>query len=114
MISLMQLLKEAQGNPKAIILAGAPGAGKGYILKGLDLGGLKVLNIDNIYIDMLKKANVSLDLKNSSPEERSQQAISMAAANKDFKQSVADTIEGKQSFILDGTGASYKQTAQLK
>jgi adenylate kinase family enzyme len=114
MISLMQLLKEAQGNPKAIILAGAPGAGKGFILKGLDLGGLKVLNIDNIYIDMLKKANVSLDLKNSSPEERSQQAISMAAANKDFKQSVADTIEGKQSFILDGTGASYKQTDQLK
>ena len=114
MISLMQLLKEAQGNPKAIILAGAPGAGKGYILKGLDLGGLKVLNIDDIYIDMLKKANVSLDLKNSTPEERSQQAISMAAANKDFKQSVADTIEGKQSFILDGTGASYKQTDQLK
>ena len=33
MISLVQLLKEAQGNPKAIILAGAPGAGKGYILK---------------------------------------------------------------------------------
>ena len=31
MISLVQLLKEAQGNPKAIILAGAPGAGKGYI-----------------------------------------------------------------------------------
>ena len=37
MISLMQLLKEAVGSPKAIILAGAPGAGKGYVLKGLDL-----------------------------------------------------------------------------
>ena len=44
--------------PKAIILAGAPGAGKGYILKGLDLGGLKVMNIDDIFVNMLKKANV--------------------------------------------------------
>ena len=42
MISLVQLLKEAQGEPKAIILAGAPGAGKGYVLRGLDLGGLKI------------------------------------------------------------------------
>ena len=37
MISLMQILKEVQGEPKAIILAGAPGAGKGFILRGLDL-----------------------------------------------------------------------------
>ena len=42
MISLMQLLKEVQGQPKAIILAGAPGAGKGYVLlRDLDLSGLK-------------------------------------------------------------------------
>ena len=74
MISLMQILKEAQGEPKAIILAGAPGAGKGFILRGLDLGGLKVLNVDNIFIEKLKQANVSLDLKNATPEERSEQA----------------------------------------
>ena len=72
MISLVQLLREAQDKPKAIILAGAPGVGKGYILRGLDLGGLKVMNIDDIYINMLKKANVSLDLKNATPEERSE------------------------------------------
>ena len=34
MISLINILKEAVDQPKAIILAGAPGAGKGYILKG--------------------------------------------------------------------------------
>ena len=85
MISLMQLLKEAQGSPKAVILAGAPGAGKGYTLRGLDLGGLKVLNVDNIFIEKLKQANVSLDLKNATPEERSEQAKQMAAANKEFK-----------------------------
>ncbi len=114
MISLLQLLREAQGNPKAIILAGAPGAGKGYILRGLDLGGLKVMNIDDIYINLLKKANVSLDLKNATPEERSQQAIQMATANKEFKGNIQNTIEGKESFILDGTAASSKQTTTLK
>ena len=114
MISLVQLLKEAQGNPKAIILAGAPGAGKGYILRGLDLGGLKVLNVDDIYVEKLKQANVSLDLKNSTPEERSEQAKQMAASNKEFKGIVQDTIEGKQSFVLDGTAASYNTTVKLK
>ena len=109
-----RLLKEAKDNPKAIILAGAPGAGKGYILKGLDLGGIKVMNVDDIYIDLLKKANVSLDLKNSTPEERSEQAKQMAVANKEFKGNIAATIEGKESFILDGTAASYNSTVKLK
>jgi dephospho-CoA kinase len=85
-MKLYTLLKEIVGKPKAIILAGAPGAGKGYILRGLDLGSLKVLNVDDIYVPMLKKANISLDLKNATPEERSQQAIAMGAANKEFKQ----------------------------
>ena len=107
-------LRESQGQPKAIILAGAPGAGKGYVLSGLDIGDLKVLNVDNVYIDLLKKANVSLDLKNASPEGRSKAAIAMAQANKEFKGKVAATIEGKESFILDGTAASVKQTANLK
>ena len=114
MISLVNILKEAVGAPKAIILAGAPGAGKGFILSGLDLGNLKVLNVDNTYIDLLKKANVSLDLKNATPEERSKQAKLMAAANKEFKGKVASTIQGKESFILDGTAASIKQTTVLK
>jgi len=113
-VKLYDILKEIQSKPKAIILAGAPGAGKGYILRGLDLGNLKVLNVDDIYVPMLKKANITLDLKNATPEERSKQAIAMGAANREFKQDVANTIEGKQSFILDGTGASYKQTSKLK
>ena len=113
-IKLFNLLIEQLNGPKAIILAGAPGAGKGFILRGLDLGNLKLLNVDNDYIENLRKANVSLDLKNASPEERSKSAIAMAAANKEFKGKVQDTIEGKQSFILDGTAASFNQTSKLK
>ena len=114
MISLYNLIKEQIENPKAIILSGAPGAGKGSVLSGLNLGDIKVLNVDNAYIELLKKANVSLDLKNAGPEDRSKAAIAMAAANKEFKGKVADTIEAKESFILDGTAASIKQTANLK
>ena len=114
MISLYNLIKEQIEKPKAIILAGAPGAGKGYVLSGLNLDGIKVLNVDNAYIELLKKANISLDLKNAGPEDRSKQAVAMAAANKEFKGEVAATIEGKQSFILDGTASSIKQTAKLK
>ena len=113
-MKLYDLLKEIQSKSKAIILAGAPGAGKGYILRGLDLGGLKILNVDDIYVPMLKKANITLDLKNATPEERSNQAKAMAAANKEFKGNLATTIEGKESFILDGTGASLRETSKLK
>ena len=114
MISLTQLLNEAINGPKAVILAGAPGAGKGYILRGLDLGGLKIMNVDDIYVPLLKKANVSLDLKNATPEERSEQAKQMAAANKEFKGEMEKIIAGRESFILDGTAASFNKTAQLK
>ena len=113
MISLMQLLKEAQGEPKAIILAGAPGAGKGFILRGLDLSGLTTYNLDLDFVPLLKKAGVSLDLKNATPEERSEQAKAMAAANKEFKGELQNVIEGRESFVLDGTAASVKQTTEL-
>ena len=115
MISLIGLLTEIQGKPKALILAGAPGAGKGYILKGLNLGSLKTFNIDNAFIDLLQKANVSLDLKSHGPEERSAAAKAMAAATKDFKTNLLpNAIANKESFILDGTAASQKQTQKLK
>ena len=107
MIKLMELLREATGNPKALILAGAPGAGKGYVLKDLDLGGLKTFNLDNSFIDLLKKANITLDLKNATPEERSEAAKAIAVASKELKTDIIpNAIANQESFVLDGTAAS--------
>jgi adenylate kinase family enzyme len=115
MIKLVNLLLEVQGKPKALILAGAPGAGKGYILRGLDLGGLKTLNIDDTFIDLLKQSNVSLDLKSHGPEDRSTSAKAMAAASKKHKNElIPNLIANKESFILDGTAASQRNTIKLK
>ena len=115
MIKLKNLLLEVQGKPKALIVAGAPGSGKGYILKDIDLGGLKTFNIDNTFIDLLKKANVTLDLKRATPKERSEAAKAMAAATKELKTStIPNAIANRESFVLDGTAASFKNTLALK
>jgi adenylate kinase family enzyme len=111
MISLVQLLREAQGNPKAIILAGAPGAGKSSIVGDL-ISGIKVLNIDDYYIQNLKKAGVSLDLKKGDAESRSKSAIAMQQAKKDYDKELESDIEKRGSIVIDGTAASYNKTKE--
>ena len=115
MISLMELLKEAQGAPKAVILAGAPGAGKssvvGDTLSGL---GLTVLNIDDDFIKNLKDAGVSLDLKKADAEDRSKAAVAMQAAQKSYQERLSQAVEKHQNIVIDGTAASFKKTKELK
>jgi adenylate kinase family enzyme len=115
MISLMELLKEAQGAPKAIILAGAPGAGKssvtGEVISDL---GLKVMNIDNFFIKNLRDASISLDLKKADAEGRSGAAKAMQAAQKDYQAALAQEIGSRENIVIDGTAASYKKTESLK
>lgn len=115
MISLMEILKEAQGAPKAVILAGAPGAGKSSIVGDLiDSLGLKVLNIDDDFIANLKLSGVSLDLKKADAEGRSKAAKAMQAAQKSYSQKLDNDIKNREDIVIDGTAASYNKTKQLK
>jgi adenylate kinase family enzyme len=115
MISLIQLLKEVQDSPKAIILAGAPGSGKGTILKDLNLSKFKILNIDDTIAALSKQDQFTLDQKTADSENRSKFMSAMQTATKQLKnQDLPQTILNKESFILDGTASSSNQTLKLK
>ena len=114
MISLMQLLKEVQGKPVAILLAGAPGAGKGSVLRDLDLSGLKTLNLDDTIAALSKTDEFTLNQKAADAEDRSKFMKAMAAATKKLKgEQIPQAIANGESFILDGTSASKNQTIKL-
>ena len=115
MISLLQLLMEGPNDPKAVILAGAPGAGKSSIVGDIISGmGLKVMNIDDYFIKNLKDLGVSLDLKKADAEGRSKAAKAMQAAKKSYDAELEQEIGKRETIVIDGTAASYKKTEQLK
>ena len=93
MITLRNILLEQSNNPKALILAGSPGAGKSSIIEGVK--NALILNVDEYFMRNLNKAGVSLDLKNASPQDRSDAAKAMASANKEFRGVTKDIILGK-------------------
>ena len=114
MIKLLDLLLEVQGKPKAIILAGAPGAGKGSILGGLDLSGLKTFNLDDTIAALSKVDGFTLNQKDTDAENRSKFMKAMAQASKKLKsEQIPQAIANRESFILDGTSASKNQTVKL-
>jgi len=112
MYKLRDIILEQSVNPKALILAGSPGAGKSSFIEGVK--NALILNVDDYYMRNLRDMGVSLDLKNANAEERSKAASAMAAANKEFRPMTRDIILGKKNFILDGTAASSKPTLELK
>ena len=114
MIKLVELLKEIQDKPVAILLAGAPGAGKGSILKDLDLSGLKTFNLDDTISTLSKTDNFTLNQKAADAEDRSKFMTAMAQATKKLKsEQIPQAIANRDSFILDGTSASKNQTVKL-
>ena len=112
MYKLRDIILEQSVNPKALILAGSPGAGKSSFIEGVK--NALILNVDDFYMRNLKDLNVSLDLKNANAEDRSKAAQAMAAANKEFRPMTREIILGKKNFILDGTAASSGPTLKLK
>ena len=113
-MKLYDILKEIQGKPKALILAGAPGAGKSSIIRDiLSQFNLKVLNVDDFYVQDLIRRGVSLDMKNATPEERSQQAKAMGLSKKQYDAALNTAVDANESIVVDGTGASSTATLNL-
>jgi dephospho-CoA kinase len=122
MITLSQLVQELQEGVydpnifKAIFLAGGPGSGKSYVAKRTLGGqGLKVVNSDDAFEKLLKKAGLSLRM----PErEKLPRDIVRTRAKELTKTRQTNYIEGRLGLIIDGTGRDYdrisKQAAQLQ
>jgi hypothetical protein len=117
MIRLTTLLLEATSGPTAIFLGGSAGAGKSYFReKFIDpIGDFTVLNIDDEYEPLLKKANLPLDFrKYSSPEQLSIAGTAMSQAQKIHRGKYEKTKAELKNLVIDGTGASSREILKKK
>ena len=113
-MKLYDILKEIQGKPKAILLAGAPAAGKSTIIGDiLNKFNLEVLNVDDFYTKELTQRGVSLDLKRSSADDRSQQAKAMGTARQQYRAAMDSSIGGQKNIVIDSTGAAARPLLKL-
>ena len=121
-----QDLQEGLQDPnifKAFFLAGGPGSGKSYVVRKTTGGtGLRIVNSDDAFESLLKKANLSLKMPE---EEEAPREVQRQRAKKITKRRIGDAstgeggyLEGRIGLILDGTGKDYDkiafQATQLK
>ena len=114
MISLVQLLKEIQSSPKAIFMAGPAGSGKTTILNQLGLKNFKVINVDDVYEELLKSELGKENFSSMSPEELSQAAKLMGKARVATKEKETKALQSLENIIIDGTGAASRPLLKKK
>ena len=87
---------------KAFFLAGGPGSGKSYVAAKTTGGtGLKMVNSDPAFENMLKKAGLSLKMP---PEEFERKEVVRGKAKAVTGKMRGNFIEGRLGLIIDGTG----------
>ena len=114
MIKLLDLLLEATTKPKAIFLAGPAGSGKSYVSKQLLPSNLKVINVDDTYVELLKAAGLGTKIADFSQAQLSQAAKLMGQAQKATKEKYAQLSAAKNNIVIDGTGAASKPLLKKK
>ena len=101
---------------KAFFLAGGPGSGKSYVVRKTTGGtGLRVVNSDDAFETMLKKAGLSLKMPDE--EQVPRDAVRDRAKRVTAKRQEG-YLDGRIGLIIDGTGREYdkiaKQATELK
>ena len=95
---------------KAIFLAGGPGSGKSYVAgKTIRGEGLKVVNSDDAFESLLKKAGLSLQMPDKEADLRDPVRT---RAKKLTAKKQANYIEGRLGLIIDGTAREYDKIAR--
>lgn len=114
MIGLISLLKEIQGKPKAIFMAGPAGSGKSYIVKQLIPSNFKTINVDDTYEELLKTSGIGMKLAQMSPEELQKAAQLMAQARKTTDQKYKQATSQLNNILIDSVGGSANVIAKKK
>ena len=97
---------------KAFFLAGGPGSGKSYVVRRTTGGtGLKVVNSDDAFESLLKKAGLSLKMP---PEEFERKEKVRAHAKELTSKRQANYLDGRLGLIIDGTGRQSNKILRQK
>lgn len=91
---------------KVVFMAGGPGSGKSYAADKTVAGlGLKTINSDKSFTNLMAKAGLSQTMPDS--EEMQRNAV-LAQAKKVTALQTALALKGRLGMVIDGTGANYE------
>ncbi len=114
MIGLISLLREAQGKPKAIFLAGPAGSGKTYTSKQLIPSNFITINVDDTYEELLKASGIGMKLTQMSPDELKKSGELMGQARKATDLKYQETLKDAKNILIDSVGGSSKTLLKKK
>ena len=114
MIGLISLLKEIQGKPKAIFMAGPAGSGKSYISKILVPSDFQTINVDDTYEELLKASGIGMKLAKMSPDELKKAGELMGQARKATDTKYKKALENANNILIDSVGGSTKTILKKK
>jgi dephospho-CoA kinase len=114
MIGLISLLKEIQGKPKAIFMAGPAGSGKSYISSKLVPSNFITINVDDTFEELLKSSGVGMKLAKMSPDELKKAGELMGQARKTTDTKYKDTLKDAKNILIDSVGGSSKTLLKKK
>ena len=114
MIGLISLLKEIQGKPKAIFMAGPAGSGKSFISKQLVPSDFQTINVDDTYEELLKSSGIGMKLAQMSPDELRKSGELMGQARKATDAKLQDATKNAKNLLIDSVGGSSKMLLKKK
>ena len=114
MIGLIALLKEIQGKPKAIFMAGPAGSGKSYIASKLIPSNFTTINVDDTYEALLKASGIGMKLAKMSPDELKKSGELMGQARKETDAKLQDALKNAKNLVIDSVGGSSKTLLKKK
>ena len=97
---------------KAIFLAGGPGSGKSYVTRRTTGGtGLKIVNSDDAFETMMKRAGLSLKMP---PQETEPRDVVRDKAKGVTTKMADNFIEGRLGLVIDSTGKDSAKIIEHK